>query len=133
VAATDEMLDRDVAELLASTAAAVGAQRAVDNAVAVLGADTVAASIPWIQPLAVSTATRSALSKDDFADLRERVRAASGLSAPELPRLQRVTWKGVAITAALGVAVWTLLPQLTSGIDWGEALQADRGMIALAV
>lgn len=133
VAATDEMLDRDVAELLASTAVVVGASRAVDNAVAVLGADTVAESIPWIQPLAVSTATRTALSKDDFADLRERVRAASGQSAPELPQLQRVTWKGVAITAALGIAVWTLLPQLTSGVDWGEALQADRAMIALAV
>lgn len=133
VAATDEMLARDIAELIASSAAIVGAERAVDNAVAVLGADTVAEAIPWLQPLAVSTATRSAVSKDDFAELRERVRAASGLPAPELPQLQRVTWKGVAITAALGIAVWTLLPQLTSGIDWGSALEANRAMIGIAV
>lgn len=133
VAATDEMLDRDVAELVASTAALIGPERAVANAVAVLGPDAVAAAIPWMQPLAVSTATRTAVSKETFAELRERVRAASGLPAPELPQLQRVTWKGVAITAALGVAVWTLLPQLTSGIDWGEALRANRAMIGLAI
>lgn len=133
VAATDEMLDRDIAELVASTSAVVGAERAVDNAVAVLGADTVAAAIPWMQPLAVSNATRAALAKSDFEELRERVRAASGQSAPELPQLQRITWKGVAITAALGIAVWTLLPQLTSGIDWGAALEANRAMIGLAV
>jgi len=133
VAATDTLLQRDVAEFLASSAVIVGPGRSVDSAVAVLGPETVAESIPWIQPLAVSSATRTALSKDDFADLRERVRAASGLSAPDLPQLQRVTWKGVAITAALGVAVWTLLPQLTSGIDWTSALDANRGLIAAAL
>lgn len=126
VAASDALLQRDAAEFLASSAAIVGPERAVQAAVAVLGADDLAESIEWIQPLALSSATRAALSKDDFADLRERVRAAAGISAPELPQLQRVTWKGVAVTLALGVAIWTLLPQLTSGIDWAEALRADR-------
>ena len=133
VAASDTLLQRDVAEFLASSAVVVGPERAVDSAVAVLGADAVAEAIPWIQPLAVSSATRTALSKDQFTDLRERVRAASGLSAPELPQLQRVTWKGVAITAALGIAIWTLLPQLTSGIDWSAALDANRGWMAAAL
>jgi undecaprenyl-diphosphatase len=133
VAASDALLQHDVAEFLCSSAVIVGPARAVDNAVAVLGADVVAEAIPWIQPLAVSSATRAALSKAEFEDLRERVRAASGTSAPELPQLQRVSWKGVAITVALGVAVWTLLPQLTSGIDWGAALRADRGRIAAAL
>ena len=133
IAASDTLLQRDVAEFLASGAAVVGPQRAVNNAVAVLGPDVVAESIPWIQPLAVSAATRAALSKDTFADLRERVRAASGLSAPDIPQLQRVTWKGLAITAALGVAIWTLLPQLTSGIDWSAALHADKRWMAAAL
>lgn len=133
VAADDELLDRDVAEFLASSAALVGAERAVDSAVAVLGPDVVAEAIPWMQPLAVSNATRVVLSKDDFAELRERVRAASGQSAPELPQLQRVTLKGIAITALLGVAVFTLLPQLTSGIDWSSALEANRAWMAAAL
>lgn len=133
VAADDALLDRDVAEFLASSAAIVGSGRAVDAAVAVLGADTVAEAIPWIQPLACSTATRSALTKDEFADLRERVREASGLRSPELPQVQRVTLKAVLVTAALGLAVWTLLPQLTSGIDWSSALEASRGWMVAAV
>lgn len=133
VAATDELLDRDIAELLASTAALVGPVRAVDQAVAVLGPDTVADAIPWVQPLAVAEATRRSLDKERFAELRELVRARAGRSAPELPQMQRITPKGVAITVALGVAVWTLLPQLTSGVDWGAALEANPVLIVAAV
>ncbi len=133
VDASDEALERDVAEFLASSSSLVGPERAVAAAVAVLGADAVAESIPWLQPLAATAATRSALSKSDFEDLRERVRAAAGTSAPELPQLQRITWKGVAVFVALGVAVWTLLPQLTGGIDWSSAFDADTRWAAIAL
>ncbi|MGB3409804.1 MAG: lysylphosphatidylglycerol synthase transmembrane domain-containing protein [Microthrixaceae bacterium] len=133
IAASDELLDRDIAEFLASSAVLVGVDRAVDVAVAVLGADTIAGAIPWLQASAVCAATRAALTKSDFVDLRERVRAAAGISAPELPQLNRVTWKGVAITLALGIAIWTLLPQLTSGIDWAAAFDAQRGWIVAAL
>jgi glycosyltransferase 2 family protein len=133
VAASDDLLSRDLAELLCSTAVLVGPERAVDAAVSVLGPDVLAEAIPWIQPLAVSTSTRSTLDKASYETLRELVRAAAGISAPELPQMQRITWKGVATTVALGVAVWTLLPQLTSGIDWGRALEADRPLIGFAV
>ena len=61
IAATDQMLDTDVAELLSSTALKVGAERAVDAAVAVLGKPAVASAAPRIQPLALSTATRKSL------------------------------------------------------------------------
>ena len=111
----------------------MGSERAVDAAVAVLGADAVAECIPWLQPLAATAATRASLSKADFEDLRERVRAAAGTSAPELPQLQRITWKGVAVFVALGVAVWTLLPQLTGGIDWSAAFDADTRWAAIAL
>ena len=58
VDASSEALERDVAEFLASTASLVGPERAVDSAVAVLGADAVAECIPWLQPLAATAATR---------------------------------------------------------------------------
>jgi len=133
VDASSEALERDLAEFLSSTASLVGPERAVASAVAVLGADAVAECIPWLQPLAATAATRASLSKTDFEDLRERVRAAAGTSAPELPQLQRITWKGIAVFVAFGVAVWTLLPQLTSGIDWSAAFEGDTRWAALAL
>lgn len=133
VAADDRLLDQDVAELLVSTAALVGPRRAVDAAVAVLGADDVAAAIPWIQPLAVSAASRSALPRSGFEELRSLVREASGRSAPELPKLQRVSWKGVLSVAALGVAIWVLLPQVASGLDVDAVLEAQPAWMAAAL
>ena len=130
VAAGQDLLDRDLAELLVSTSALVGIERAVENAVAVLGADTLAGAIGWIQPLAVSNASRAALPKADFETLRECVRSAAGISAPELPQLHRVSRKAVISTIGLGLAVWAVLPQLTSGIDWGTILDAHPAWIA---
>jgi glycosyltransferase 2 family protein len=133
VAADDELLERDLAEFLVSTAALVGPERAVDNAVAVLGADIVATAIPWVQPLAVSRASREALEKSEFGRLREMVRSAAGASPPELPQLQRVSWKGVLSVAALGVAVWVLLPQMAEGLDLDAVLAAHRGWMVAAL
>ncbi len=133
MAATQDLLDRDLAELLVSTSALVGVERAVSAAVAVMGADEMAAAIPWVQPLAVSTASRRALPKEGFAELREAVRAAAGISAPELPQLRRVSPKALVATLALGIAVWALLPQIGSGVDWDAVLDASPAWAALAV
>jgi undecaprenyl-diphosphatase len=133
VAANEDLLDRDLAEMLVSTAALVGIDRAVNNAVAVLGPDEFEGAIGWIQPLAVSSASRAALSRGEFDELREAVRATSGVSAPELPQLQRVSRKAVVATVALGLAIWTILPQLTKGIDWGTVLHAHLGWAGAAL
>lgn len=133
IAASDALLDRDLAELLVSTAALVGVRRAVDAAVAVLGADELAAAIPQIQPLAVSTASRSALDRSGFEELREAVRSAAGISAPELPQMQRVSRKAVLSTVALGLAIYFVLPQVTKGVDWKAVSEAHLGWAAVAV
>ena len=133
VVASEDLLDRDLAELLVSTAGLVGVQRAVDVAVSVLGPDEIAKAIGWIQPLAVSSASRAALPKDGFEELREAVRARAGISAPELPQLQRVSRKAVISTVALGIAIWAVLPQITKGIDWSTVLEAHMGWAAVAV
>lgn len=133
IAASQDLLDRDLAELLVSTAALVGVDRAVEAAVSVMGANEMTEAITWVQPLAVSSASRAALSRDDFELVRERIRAAAGVSAPELPQLQRVSRKAVISVVALGVAIWAVVPQLTKGIDWTTVLHAKAGWAIAAV
>ena len=61
IAAGDIVLRMDIAQLLTTFALRVGPQRAVESALAVLGPDAVADSLPLLQPIALSRATRSQL------------------------------------------------------------------------
>src|SRR5207248_5236127 len=56
--ATQRQKDIDLAELMASLATLVGADRAVSGAAAVSGAPGVAAAVPLLQPLARPAASR---------------------------------------------------------------------------
>ena len=135
--ADDARLVLDVAELLTSLAVRVGPERAVATAGAV---DPVrlGATLPLLQPLALSATTRRAVKgagRDDgpdvLAELREQVQAATDVEAYELAGLERISvgravslvgtavllyvflafasnWS--AIAEALGEADWTLLP-----------------------
>ena len=134
VDASTEALERDVAEFLASTASLVGSERAVESAVAVLGAGCRGR----VHPVAPTAGCDRRHSRRRSRRRTSRTsanacRASAGTSAPELPQLQRITWKGVAVFVAFGVAVWTLLPQLTSGIDWSAAFDADTRWTAIAL
>ena len=79
--ATPRMQAIDRAELLASLAALVGADRAVASAVACVGPAALAAAVPYLQPLALSAATRKQVSKSLLHDLRAAVATASGEEA----------------------------------------------------
>ncbi|MFC9063942.1 lysylphosphatidylglycerol synthase transmembrane domain-containing protein [Streptomyces harbinensis] len=61
IAAGDIPLRMDVAQLLTTFGLRVGAERAVASAVAVLGPDAVADSLPMLQPIAMSRTTRTTL------------------------------------------------------------------------
>ncbi|WP_422070640.1 lysylphosphatidylglycerol synthase domain-containing protein [Streptomyces hoynatensis] len=61
IAAGDLPLRMDVAQLVVTFGLRVGAERAVAAAVAVLGPDAVADSLPLLQPIALSRATRATL------------------------------------------------------------------------
>ncbi|MER5555893.1 lysylphosphatidylglycerol synthase domain-containing protein [Streptomyces sp. NPDC002793] len=61
IAAGDLVLRMDVAQLLTTTGLRVGAERAVAAALAVLGPDAVADSLPLLQPIALSRSTRATL------------------------------------------------------------------------
>ncbi|MFJ9911398.1 lysylphosphatidylglycerol synthase domain-containing protein [Actinacidiphila glaucinigra] len=61
IAAGDIVLRMDVAQLLTTLALRVGPERSVASAVAVLGPDAVADSLPLLQPIALSRTTRATL------------------------------------------------------------------------
>jgi len=61
IAAGDLVLRMDVAQLLTTFGLRVGAERSVAAAVAVLGPDAVADSLPLLQPIALSRSTRATL------------------------------------------------------------------------
>ena len=128
IAATKEMLDTDVAELLSSTALKVGVTRAVDAAIAVIGKPAVASAAPRIQPLALSTATRKSLTarKPLCDELRQYAGEASGAGDVEPQDLQRIKWRTVLVFVSLAIAFYVLIPQLAdvSGV-WSKLKDAD--------
>jgi glycosyltransferase 2 family protein len=115
LAASDAMLDEDAAELLCSTYAKVGAERAVAAAVAVIGPDPVAAALRYVQPAALSTATRKAVNALPGKDkpLQEEVLRATGSPEPRPVQVERVSARRVAVWLFTGVAVYFLIHQLS--------------------
>jgi uncharacterized protein (TIRG00374 family) len=132
--ATERMCAIDVAELLASLAAIVGAERAVASAGRVLGPEAMAAANPYLQPLALSAATRKQTSKALMQELRTEVADVSGTEPAELERLVRVRPRTMLIIAALAGAFYVLLPQLANVDDSVRSLQdANWGWLAVCL
>jgi uncharacterized membrane protein YbhN (UPF0104 family) len=115
LAAGDAMLDEDAAELLCSTYTKVGAERAVAAATGVLGPDAVASALRYVQPAALSTATRKAVNALPGKDrpLQAEVLRATGSPEPQYVRVERVSLRRVAIWLFTGVAVYFLIHQLS--------------------
>ncbi len=134
--ATQRQMALDDAELLASLAAMVGADRAVGNAAAVIGPDGVAAAVPLLQPLALSAGTRRAIAREDGMLTKTRVAAAaaSGREDQELARLQRVRPRTLVAIAAAAGAFYFLLPQLAQvGSSWQAVQSADWAWLPLVI
>ncbi|MFD9482737.1 lysylphosphatidylglycerol synthase domain-containing protein [Streptomyces sp. NPDC059991] len=86
IAAGDVVLRMDIAQLLVTLGLRVGAERAVAAAVDVLGPDTVADSLPLLQPIALTRSTRATLrrlAREQAQREREAVIEAS-LAAKEV-------------------------------------------------
>jgi glycosyltransferase 2 family protein len=115
MAVADEVLDTDVAELVASTALVVGTDRAVAAARAVLGPEALAAAAPRLQPLALSGATRSGLAarKGMAADVQRALAAAGGLDDVPVAHIERIRGRDVVMLLATGVAAYVVIHQLS--------------------
>ncbi|AUY51039.1 lysylphosphatidylglycerol synthase transmembrane domain-containing protein [Streptomyces sp. CB01881] len=77
IAASELVLQCDIAQLLTTLALRTGAERAVRSAVTVLGPDAVGAALPLLQPIALARTTRTALRRAAAAQ-----RAAATPAAP---------------------------------------------------
>jgi undecaprenyl-diphosphatase len=126
LAATDGQLRSDVAELVTSTGVVVGAERAVSAALSGIGADAVADAASRIQPLALSGATRDALSHHQGldAELRSEIGRRTGIEGVELEDLERIKGRVVLMIVGFALATYFLIPQLMQ-TDFGAVLEAD--------
>lgn len=134
LAAADQALGTDVAELLASTAAVVGVERAVRAAHATLGVDELSRALPWLQPLALSAATRNAIGTDGVEAIRSTLIETCQIPPEEPAKLQRIDGKALFVIATLVLSSWFLVPQLAD-IDniWEQVRTASIGWALVAV
>src|SRR5207302_533883 len=126
----------DIAELLASLSVLVGAQRATQAALVVLGPEALATAAPLLQPLALSIATRRAIkaNKDLLPQIRNALSEATGEPVEDLAKLQRIQPRTVLIVAALAGAFYFLLPQLANVNDsWRAFESADWSWLIVIV
>jgi undecaprenyl-diphosphatase len=114
VAASQALLDADVAQLLVALALQVGAEPAVETAIATLGPEAVAASLPRLQPNTLGGATRDALKhrKGLLEEVRTAVSTRCGVPEPALETLDRIRPRTVLTVLTLVAVTYLLLPQL---------------------
>jgi uncharacterized membrane protein YbhN (UPF0104 family) len=122
-----EQYQTDGAQALVTTAIALGIDSALDVAVDELGADGVAALLPFVQPPALTPGQRAAIRAEQFDldDLRDRAAARASVDPPELQRLRRVTVQSAVQMALLVVAFFALTSAL-AGLDFAELWEQVR-------
>jgi len=111
----------DSAQLLATTAATVGQERAVAAAIDALGKDEVRTLLPYLQPSAFGPGLRAALKtrEVDADDLRAFTARAVGAEEPELAKLRRVTWASAGQATLLVLAVLALM-RIVGDVDYAQ-------------
>jgi glycosyltransferase 2 family protein len=131
-AAADERLQAfDRAELVVSLATLASPEAATAAAARTLQAEELAAATPFVQPLALTAATRRMASKTLLKDVREHIGRSTGLQPEPLERLVRVRPRTLLMIATLTGAFYFLLPQLANIDDSIEAIRsADWGWLA---
>ena len=138
IGASDRRVSRDVAELLAATAAIVGPDRAVAAAARVLGPEHVTAGLPYIQPRALSGWTHDAFGgRRDLDEHLERIHASvrESLDTEPVPpdQLYRVHPRTLLMTIGSFVAVATLLSRVGNpSMFWNTIRDADWAFVLLA-
>jgi uncharacterized membrane protein YbhN (UPF0104 family) len=136
VAAPDLALRTDLAQALVAAALVVGADRTVDSAVRVLGADAVAGAVPLLQPIALARSSRRGLRerRSLLGELRDSVISEVGWEPQEIVRLERI--RPLSIVTGIG-AVAAMYLVATQLADPREILQlllrADWRWVAVAV
>ena len=133
-AAPAERLNRDIAELLASLAAAFGTERTVSTARIGVGDDALVEALPYVQRSALSSEGREDVpgKRSFFSDLRDEVARQTGIDPPKPAQVTRLNWKSLLMFALTLLAGYALIGML-AGIDfaavWEELQNADWAWI----
>jgi uncharacterized membrane protein YbhN (UPF0104 family)/tRNA A-37 threonylcarbamoyl transferase component Bud32 len=125
VSASPQRLDRDVAELLVSSALVVGAERAVAVAVEGIGVDAVGAAQPLLSKPALGHATRGALrhEKKLLEQVQQEVARVTGVDVFEPIELRRVKPLTLAMVIGVLFALWVILGEIGSLSDLIDTLK----------
>ena len=136
LAASDRLLQVDVAELVASTGVVTGAERAVAAAVAGIGKEAVGQSLPMLQPLALAGATHKAVAQQHglMGELQGEVRRQTGVEEVAYEPLARVSARTALMLVSSLIALYVLIPQLTDVTGMVRQLgDADWDWVALTL
>jgi uncharacterized membrane protein YbhN (UPF0104 family) len=122
-----ERFHTDKAQLLISTALALGIPDAVGVAHEALGDDGLADVLPLVQLPALTGRLRRQLREQglDLDDLRDQAADRVGLSAPELLRMRRVTAGSLVQIGLLAFAFWALA-SVVADLDFATVASAIR-------
>jgi uncharacterized membrane protein YbhN (UPF0104 family)/tRNA A-37 threonylcarbamoyl transferase component Bud32 len=138
VAAADDELTADRAQVLVATALAVGPHRAASAALAALGTDALQQVLPLLQPAAVERQTRHAIGDQDWDldDLRKACADAAGVELPKLAQLRRVSLRSLGVVILIGLVAYAIISAvadvgLANLVD--EFKAADLGWLAVAL
>ncbi len=113
IAASDMLLRADVAQLIAALAVTIGAERAVQPAIDVLGPEAVADCLPRLQPAALSGATQTELKahKGLLDEVRSEIEQRCSVEEPELEPVTRFGGKQIFTLVMLVAVFYFLIPQ----------------------
>jgi uncharacterized membrane protein YbhN (UPF0104 family) len=116
VAADDDDLAADRAQVLVATALAAGPGRAASAALAALGPDALAQVLPLLQPAAVQRQTRHAIRDQDWDldDLRKAGAEAAGVELPKLAQLRRVSLRSLGVVVLVGLVAYAVISALAN-------------------
>lgn len=129
LAASEQLIGTDAAELLASTAALVGPRRAVAAAHRSTGYSELERTMQWLQPLALSSATRVAVGgPKGLEPIRALLVNECGIAEDPPVKLERIDAKTLFVFATLAMSAWFLIPQLADvGDIWQQVQDGSIG------
>ena len=125
LAASPLLLATDLAELMGSTAPAVGVPRAVDAAERALGTEGLREALPRIQPYALGSATRTALKDGGLMEpLRDEVERRGGVDEIRYEPLAPVHPPALIGLVGAAVALWVAIVVIAGDVGalgalWG--------------
>jgi undecaprenyl-diphosphatase len=113
-AASESILNADVAQLVTAMAVLVGAERSVDVAHSVIGNEALASALPRLQMGGLSGATQTALKARPgmLEEIQETIKTRTGAPDIVFEPIQRVTAKQIFTVVMLVAITYFLLPQL---------------------